>query len=95
MDVNRELVINTANLANLLLSESEINYYEKQLKKILAYVAELSSLDTTPNASSASLTFDATPERQDLVMASLNPEEAMQQAPKKIGTAFQVPRIIE
>jgi aspartyl-tRNA(Asn)/glutamyl-tRNA(Gln) amidotransferase subunit C len=88
------LVTGVANLANLMLSESEITYYEKQLKKVLAYVAELSSLDAGESSGAADA-LDVTPERQDLVTASLNPEEAMQQAPKKIGTAFQVPRIIE
>ncbi len=100
IQVDRELVRKVADLAQLSLSEQEIGLYQERLSKVLSYVEQLDSVheslgkdwrpDTARGAPGAS-----TPERADTVTGSLSVEEAMKQAPARIGTAFQVPRILE
>jgi len=98
--VDRELVRKVADLAQLSLSEQEIGMYEDRLSKVLSYVEQLDQVheslgndwrpDTSRGGPGAVL-----PERADKVVESLPVEEAMRQAPARIGSAFQVPRIIE
>ncbi len=93
MKVDADLVRHIAGLANLQLSDAEISYYEKQLANIIGYVAQLDELKLSSEQSYAP--DAATPERQDTVVSSLDVERVMAQAPQKIGTAFQVPRILD
>ncbi len=98
--VDRELVRKVADLAQLSLSEQEIGMYEERLSKVLSYVEQLDQLheslgkdwrpDTSRGGPGARLF-----ERDDVVVESIPVEEAMKQAPARIGSAFQVPRIIE
>jgi aspartyl-tRNA(Asn)/glutamyl-tRNA(Gln) amidotransferase subunit C len=98
--VDRELVRKVADLAQLSLSDQEIGMYEERLSKILSYVEQLDQVheslgadwrpDTSRGGPGARL-----PERDDVIVESLPVEEAMRQAPARIGSAFQVPRIIE
>jgi aspartyl-tRNA(Asn)/glutamyl-tRNA(Gln) amidotransferase subunit C len=96
MKVDKALVKHVAELANLALTDDEVVHYEKQLGRILDHVAQLSELKDALGADWRGDTKgDPTPERPDIARPSLSPEEAMAEAPRKVGTAFQVPRIIE
>ncbi len=98
--VDRELVRKVADLAHLSLSEQEMGLYQERLAKVLSYVEQLDevheSLDKNwrPDTSRGEAGV-STLERPDVVEGSLPVEEAMKQAPARIGTAFQVPRILE
>jgi len=100
IQVDRELVRKVADLAQLSLSDSEIGLYQERLSKVLSYVEQLDSVheslgqDWRPDTVRGTLE-SSTPERPDVVLVSLPVDEAMRQAPARIGTAFQVPRIIE
>jgi aspartyl-tRNA(Asn)/glutamyl-tRNA(Gln) amidotransferase subunit C len=100
IQVDRELVRKVADLAQLSLSDPEIGLYQERLSKVLSYVEQLNSVheslgqDWRPDTARG-VPGSSTPERADLVSDSLPVEEAMKQAPARIGTAFQVPRIIE
>jgi aspartyl-tRNA(Asn)/glutamyl-tRNA(Gln) amidotransferase subunit C len=94
--IDRELVEKVARLAQLELTPSEAQYYETQLAKILEHIAQLASMPDPLGASWRADTLgEATPERQDQEVKSLAPEDALAAAPRILGTAFQVPRIIE
>src|SRR5690349_2649993 len=94
--VDKQLVQHVAALANLELTEDELNHYENQLGKVLDYIAQLAEMpDELGNNFRSDTLGGATPERSDEVLASLPADEALAEAPKKLGTAFQVPRIIE
>jgi len=96
IEVNAELVKRVAHLANLRLGDEEISHYQTQLTKILGYVAELGQVEDKLGKDWRSDTKGgATPERRDEVKPGAITEEIMVLAPQKIGTAFQVPRIIE
>ena len=96
MEINKDLVRHVATLANLQLSEAEVTHYETQLGRILGHIEQLSKLeDKFASDWRTDNTGDPTPERSDLAKASLTPEQALSNAPQKIGSAFQVPRILE
>lgn len=96
MKVDKQLVERVAELANLALKDDEVAHYETQLGRILSYIEQLGELKDALGSDWRSDTKGAsTPERRDIAVASLSPEEALSQAPRRVGTAFQVPRIIE
>jgi aspartyl-tRNA(Asn)/glutamyl-tRNA(Gln) amidotransferase subunit C len=96
MKIDAALVTHVASLANLELSPDEVTHYEVQLGKIISHIEQINEMPDPLGAAFRSDTLGAaTPERLDVVVPSLSPEEAMAAAPKKVGTAFQVPRIIE
>jgi aspartyl-tRNA(Asn)/glutamyl-tRNA(Gln) amidotransferase subunit C len=94
--VDTSLVRKVSDLANLYLSDEEVGLYEERLSKILSYVEQLDQAkDSFGKDWRSDTAGGATPERHDDVIPSLPVEEAMRQAPARIGSAFQVPRIIE
>lgn len=96
MLVDKALVMHVANLANLELSEAEVAYYETQLAKVLEHVESLAGMpDPLGESWRGDVLGEGTPERADIAKDSLAPDVALAGAPRKIGTAFQVPRIIE
>ena len=97
MKIDADLVKHVANLANLELMPDELAYYETQLSKVLGYIDMLDKMPANdlPLDWRSDTTGPATPERRDVLTASLDPEEALAAAPQRTGTAFQVPRIIE
>jgi aspartyl-tRNA(Asn)/glutamyl-tRNA(Gln) amidotransferase subunit C len=94
--IDRQTVEKVASLAYLRLSEEEIAYYQKQLDRVLDYIQQLDSVeDTLPADWRADLVLPVTPERPDVAQPSNAVEKVLRAAPKVVGTAFQVPRIIE
>jgi aspartyl-tRNA(Asn)/glutamyl-tRNA(Gln) amidotransferase subunit C len=85
-----------AALAHLRLDEDEVDLYARQLGDILDYAVQLQHIDTTgvPPTSSVSARFDA--DRNDVVVSSLERQEALANAPDANEEAglFKVPRVI-
>jgi aspartyl-tRNA(Asn)/glutamyl-tRNA(Gln) amidotransferase subunit C len=84
-------------LARLELTAEDEKALAGQLSAILSYVEQLQELDVSEvepmtHALSAG---ELSPWREDKVMPSLSPEEALANAPAHEGTCFKVPRIIE
>jgi len=95
MKISKEDVEHVARLARLSFEEEEIERFAHQLDAILTYMDQLNELDTstvepTTHAMDLSNVF-----REDRVVASLEVEEALRNAPQRLGNAFQVPRVIE
>jgi len=95
IQVDSKLVKRIAELSQLRLSDDEVRHYEHQLQRILAFVEQINSLKDHLGDWRADTTGESTPERDDRTVASLPPEVALMNAPQRLGTAFQVPRIIE
>ncbi len=102
--VDDELVRKVADLAQLSLSDQEISFYQERLSKILHYMEQLDQVQDDSEPAAAAWRSDtergqgyeaSTPERPDEVGVSLDVEEVMKQAPARMGSSFQVPRIIE
>jgi aspartyl-tRNA(Asn)/glutamyl-tRNA(Gln) amidotransferase subunit C len=95
MKITPEQVDYVALLGRLALEPEEKRKYGAQLDDILKYMdmlAEVSTDDVAPMAGPVEL---YTPLREDEVKPSLPVEEALANAPARIGTSFRVPKILE
>jgi aspartyl-tRNA(Asn)/glutamyl-tRNA(Gln) amidotransferase subunit C len=83
-----------ATLARLMLTDAEVERMTHDLDAILGYVAALSDLDTDSiEPMTHAVPFDC-PLREDVTEPALSLEEALQNAPRREASFFQVPRII-
>ena len=92
---SRSQVESVAALANLELSDDELDLFAAQLGKILDYAEQVQRIDTTGVPPTASV-VTAAAERADEVRPSLEPMVAIANAPDPHPTAglFKVPRVI-
>jgi len=93
---SRAQVEAVAALANLELSESEIELFAKQLGEILDYATQVQNIDTTGVPPTASVVTRHSADRPDVVAGSLDRAEALANAPDASGQSglFKVPRVI-
>ncbi len=93
--ITREQVDRIAELARLSLEGEEAAVMERDLERILDYVADLQELDTEGVAPTAHAIALATPVRSDEAEEPMDPELAVANAPESAGTAFVVPKVID
>jgi aspartyl-tRNA(Asn)/glutamyl-tRNA(Gln) amidotransferase subunit C len=93
---SRAQVEAVAALANLELSDSEIELFAKQLGDILDYANQVQKIDTTGVPPTASVVTRHSADRADVVVASLDRMEALSNAPdaSQQSGLFKVPRVI-
>lgn len=87
-----------AKLAHLSISDEEAALYQPQLESIVAYIEQLSVLDTS---AVEPMTGGLTPEgaataalRDDAPHESLGQEAATDQAPSAVAGHFRVPKVL-
>ena len=68
---------------------------ERDLERILDYVAALQNLDTEGVEPTAHATRLATPLRRDEAAPAMDPALAIANAPQSAGGAFVVPKVID
>ncbi len=97
MSLSLDEVRRIAVLARLKLSAEEEQVFQGQLSAILDYVRQLEELDVSgvEPMTHALAAGESSALREDEVLPSLPPEEALANAPAREGTCFRVPRIIE
>ena len=95
MSITKKDVLHVADLARLALTDKEIDLYTGQLQRILSYVEKLSELDTTGVKPTTTTVPPETAFREDVVTPSLDPVDALQNAPVAERGCFKVPKIIE
>ena len=83
-----------ANLAKLELSEEEKRRFQKELDNIIKYIDQLNELDTENVPITSHVTFLQNVFREDEVLPSLSPNQALANAPGKEDGFFRVPRVI-
>jgi aspartyl-tRNA(Asn)/glutamyl-tRNA(Gln) amidotransferase subunit C len=83
-----------ANLAKLELSDEEKRRFQKELDNIIKYIDQLNELDTTNVPITSHVTFLQNIFREDEVLPSLSPDQALANAPEKKDGFFRVPRVI-
>lgn len=94
--IDRPTVEKIAALAHLRLSEDEVVYFQSQLGRVLDSIEALNAYEAQlPSDWRADLHLPPTPERNDKAILSPAIEKVLSSAPRVVGTAFQVPRIIE
>lgn len=98
MKISREDVLKVATLANLELTDAEVEKYRGQLDDILNYIDKLNEIDTS-NVEPMTQVFAASPEdsalREDVVVRSEVITEVLAGAPDPAPMYFRVPRVIE
>jgi len=84
-----------AGLARLTLTAEEEAAYTSQLDRILHYVAQLDGVDVSsvPEHTLEEGNCDFT--RPDVARPSQPMESALQNAPRRSGDQFQVPKVVE
>jgi aspartyl-tRNA(Asn)/glutamyl-tRNA(Gln) amidotransferase subunit C len=87
-------VARIAALARLALTGDESRQMAAQLGRILAFAAEVSSLDTSPVQAEARWLAQQPCERADQVCPSMQPDRALANAPEQGTGLFLTPRVL-
>jgi aspartyl-tRNA(Asn)/glutamyl-tRNA(Gln) amidotransferase subunit C len=95
MKLSREQVHHVATLAHLALTPEEEARMQEQLSAILEAVETLRELDTSSVEPTSHAASAVEGWREDKVAPSLSVEQALGNAPERVGTSFSVPRILE
>jgi aspartyl-tRNA(Asn)/glutamyl-tRNA(Gln) amidotransferase subunit C len=98
MKISREDVLKVAALANLELTDAEVETYRGQLDDILTYIDKLNEIDTSnvePMTQVVAASADSSTLRDDVVVHSDVISEVLQGAPDPAPLYFRVPRVIE
>jgi aspartyl-tRNA(Asn)/glutamyl-tRNA(Gln) amidotransferase subunit C len=98
MKISKEDVLKVATLANLELSETEVDTYRSHLDDILTYIDKLNELDTSgiePLTQVVAASEDDSALREDVIVRADIITEVLQGAPDPEAPYFRVPRVIE
>jgi len=98
MKISREDVLKVAALANLELTDAEVETYRGQLDDILTYIDKLNEIDTStvePMTQVVAASADGSTLRDDVVVRSDVITEVLMGAPDPAPRYFRVPRVIE
>ena len=93
--ITRDEVRRVVALARLELSDDQLTRMADELDAILSHAETLAAVDTEGVPPTAHVIPLATPLREDVPAAPLDPERALANAPLREGSAFVVPRVIE
>jgi aspartyl-tRNA(Asn)/glutamyl-tRNA(Gln) amidotransferase subunit C len=94
-EIGTKDVEHVALLARLELDEDEKQAMTAQLRDILHYVEKLAELDTEHVEPTAHILPVRNVTRADELRPSLDPDAVLQNAPKRTGALFRVPRVVE
>jgi aspartyl-tRNA(Asn)/glutamyl-tRNA(Gln) amidotransferase subunit C len=98
MKISKETVLKVASLANLELSDAEVETYRGQLDDILTYIDKLNEIDTSgvePMTQVVAVSAEGSTLRDDVVVHSHVIGEVLGGAPDPAPAYFRVPRVIE
>ncbi|PZR97320.1 MAG: Asp-tRNA(Asn)/Glu-tRNA(Gln) amidotransferase GatCAB subunit C [Candidatus Chloroheliales bacterium] len=94
MALTREEVAHVAYLARLGMSEAEIDVMAEQLSAVLGYIEKLNQVDTSEVPPTA-LSVNQNVLRPDLALPSLPREQALANAPQRVGDYIRVGVILD
>lgn len=95
MKLTKDQVKHVAKLANLPITDEELEKYSEQLSKILEYVEQLNKVDTSVVEPTFNVGNLKNVERKDEVEAGLTQEEALQNTKSQDKGFFKVKAIFE
>jgi aspartyl-tRNA(Asn)/glutamyl-tRNA(Gln) amidotransferase subunit C len=98
MKISREDVLKVAALANLELSDQEVDTYRAHLDDILTYIDKLNEIDTSgvePLTQVVAASTDDSALRDDVIVRADVITEVLEGAPDPEAPYFRVPRVIE
>ena len=94
MAINKEEVIHIAKLADLNLSESEIEKYTKDMQEILEFANLINSVNTDGMNETIAANEKSNVFRKDEVVNFGNRESLLQNAPSQDEGMFRIPKVI-
>jgi aspartyl-tRNA(Asn)/glutamyl-tRNA(Gln) amidotransferase subunit C len=95
MKLTTQQVRHVAMLARLALTPEEEARLLAQLSAILDAVETMSALDTSGVPPTSSVSVDGPPSRSDEAVENWPTEAVLGNAPRKHGTSFAIPRVLE
>lgn len=95
MAFTREQVEKVAVLARLKLTDAEVQRMSQDLGAILDYVQQLADVDVTSAEPLAHCLPVQNVFREDRLVPSLTADQALANAPKRVGDFYAVPAILE
>jgi len=98
MKISKDDVLKVAALANLELSDSEVDTYRGHLDDILTYIEKLNELDTSgvePLTQVVAASTDDSTLREDVIVRADIVMEVLRGAPDPEAPYFRVPKVIE
>ncbi len=98
MTLSDDEVRYVADLANLRLTDEEVEKMSQDLGQILTHIEQLNEIDTSGVAPMAQVLFDADETatlREDVPHTPLRNREALENAAASGGGYFKVPKVIE
>ncbi len=97
-EISRDDVAHLAKLARLQLSDDELTEYAAQIDGIVDHVAAIQEVDTSDVKPLSHPTQNVDGEvsvmREDVVVPTLDAEQALDQAPDSEDQRFKVPQIL-
>ena len=94
MAISKEEIIHIANLADLNLSEKEIEGYAKDMNEILEFANMINSVDTSEAKETIGANSKYNVFRKDEVKVFEDTEKLLQNAPSKDDGMFHIPNVI-
>ena len=94
MEISANTIAHLANLSRLHIAESQMDQYQQDLQKMVAFIEKLNELDTE-GVTPLRMMSAAEEQREDRVQGSLSLEEALQNAPANHSPYFIVPKVIK
>ena len=94
MTISKEEIMHIANLADLNLTDKEIEGYAKDMNEILEFANTLNSVDTTEAKETIGTNSKYNVFRKDEVKNFENREKLLQNAPSSEDGMFHIPKVI-
>ncbi len=94
MKIDDRMIGKISSLARLEFGTDEKEKIRQDLEQILTFVEKLNELDTENIEPLVYLSDKKRVLREDRIVISIGPEEALLNAPEKSGRFFKVPKVI-
>ncbi len=95
MEISIALVENLANLSKLQFEEAEKPAIQQDLQKMVGFIAELETVDTTGVEPLLHMGDAANVLREDILSGSVSREDALSNSPMADEAFFKVPKVIK
>ncbi len=94
MAISKEEVIHIAKLADLNLSEDEIEKYTKDMQEILEFANRINNVDTSEMTETIAANEKSNVFRKDEVVKFENREVLLSNAPSQDEGMFRIPKVL-
>lgn len=95
LEINEEKIKGVADFSKLEFPADQLKVFEKQFGNILEFVNQIKRAKVDKTAAQYDTVLELTDLRADEVKPGLTIEEALQNAPRKQGRHFVVPKVVE